>query len=411
MRTELKIGVTVLLVVTVMALVYFVFFAGDRAPKPGRESLGTIAASPDPNRSTAPRADRGLRGSRSPGRTPGANEPVVARGLGHVEPPASPSPSPLIPVASIAPITPAPTPSSRPVAETIATGEPRPMTPPAEIAVAPRPDRSPEPTLIPPLTATPSPRAAEPNRAAPSTFDPTPVYISTPPRVETIAPGTVDERPRLEPIRPGAVEANAATAARTGLIRKADGKDYYVVQKDDKGYWGIAEKPFVYGDGRKWDLIAKANPNADPARLQVNQELVIPPLVRVTDTRPITISSTRPSGTHGQYTIKAGDTLVTIAKSQYGDANLWQAIAKANPEVDPTRLKIGKDLVIPPLSEVRPGAVAPGATPAPTPSPSPSPTSRPAPVRHPAASPSPSPSPSPTERPATPTRTVPPGFD
>ena len=37
----------------------------------------------------------------------------------------------------------------------------------------------------------------------------------------------------------------------------------------------------------------------------------------------------------------------TIAKSQLGSTNKWQLIAKANPTVDPTRMKIGTKLVIP----------------------------------------------------------------
>jgi nucleoid-associated protein YgaU len=37
----------------------------------------------------------------------------------------------------------------------------------------------------------------------------------------------------------------------------------------------------------------------------------------------------------------------TIAKAVLGSSNKWQAIAKANPTVDPTRMKIGTKLVIP----------------------------------------------------------------
>jgi nucleoid-associated protein YgaU len=403
MRTELKIGVTVLLVVSVMALVYFVFIAPDRTPqKPTKENLGTIAGSPEPNRVAGARPDRGGRALRPASPTP---SPAI-----HPEP--SPSPIAMIPPVSLVPPS-----TSRPAIETIADSGLRSPTPSPEPVVSPRPDRSPDATLIPPVTMapppSPSPRAAEPARSAPPAFEPTPIYVREPPRVETIAPVAVDDRAVLAPVRPGAVEANAAaTGPRTGLVRKADGKDYYVVQKDDKGYWGIAEKPFVYGDGRKWDLIAKANPNADPARLQVNQELVIPPLVRVSETHPIVSgSTTHPAGAHGQYVIKSGDTLESIAKSQYGDGALWQLIAKANPDVDPARLRIGKELVIPPAPAGRtpttvPVVVAPvDVLPA---SPAPSPTSRPASPRR--GSPSPSPAAPTTERTA-PARTTPPGWD
>ncbi len=61
---------------------------------------------------------------------------------------------------------------------------------------------------------------------------------------------------------PGNVEANVS---RT-----------YTVKPGDAGFWGIAEK--VYGEGRYWQLIARANPNTDSNALRVGQKLSIPPL-------------------------------------------------------------------------------------------------------------------------------------
>jgi len=48
------------------------------------------------------------------------------------------------------------------------------------------------------------------------------------------------------------------------------------------------------------------------------------------------------------HTIKSGDSLSTIAKQYYGKASLWGVIASANPEVNPDRLKVGSKLKIPP---------------------------------------------------------------
>ena len=50
----------------------------------------------------------------------------------------------------------------------------------------------------------------------------------------------------------------------------------YVVQKDDLGFWTIAEK--VYGDGKHWRLIAEANPDVDVDDLREGRELQIPAL-------------------------------------------------------------------------------------------------------------------------------------
>jgi LysM repeat protein len=49
-----------------------------------------------------------------------------------------------------------------------------------------------------------------------------------------------------------------------------------------------------------------------------------------------------------EYTIKAGDTGVSIAKDWFGDGNKWTLISKANPWVDFNRLKIGDKLKLPP---------------------------------------------------------------
>lgn len=60
------------------------------------------------------------------------------------------------------------------------------------------------------------------------------------------------------------------------------------------------------------------------------------------------------------YTVKKGDSLATIARSEYGNAKFWTRIKEANPGVNERSLKVGKQLVIPPLPET---TVAPtGAT-------------------------------------------------
>jgi nucleoid-associated protein YgaU len=50
----------------------------------------------------------------------------------------------------------------------------------------------------------------------------------------------------------------------------------YVVQKDDLGFWSIAEK--IYGDGKHWRLIAEANPDVDVEKLSAGDRLKIPKL-------------------------------------------------------------------------------------------------------------------------------------
>lgn len=47
------------------------------------------------------------------------------------------------------------------------------------------------------------------------------------------------------------------------------------------------------------------------------------------------------------YTVRKGDTLYSIAKKFYGDADRWKVIAKANDIKDPRKLKVGKVIKIP----------------------------------------------------------------
>ncbi len=57
----------------------------------------------------------------------------------------------------------------------------------------------------------------------------------------------------------------------------------------------------------------------------------------------------RPDGAPGMrsYTVRAGDTMNTIARSVLGDGAKWSIIARANPRVDPVKLRAGMVLQIP----------------------------------------------------------------
>ncbi|MFI4860168.1 MAG: LysM peptidoglycan-binding domain-containing protein [Phycisphaerales bacterium JB063] len=95
-------------------------------------------------------------------------------------------------------------------------------------------------------------------------------------------------------------------------------------------------------------------PPTEPSRPAERPRFPSQPAERTADTRAIPAT----------YTIQAGDMLVTIAERFYGSQAAWEAIAQANPSVDPTRLRVGQELRLP-----RPDAVDRPRTepPAPTP--------------------------------------------
>ncbi|MBC7782662.1 MAG: LysM peptidoglycan-binding domain-containing protein [Burkholderiales bacterium] len=98
-----------------------------------------------------------------------------------------------------------------------------------------------------------------------------------------------------------------------------------------------------------------------PGALDVSASAPIPPAKPVAaqpivDTQPIMYSPAPTAGTASlnsgaaaskSYTVKKGDTLFSIAKTNYGTGRDWQKIASANPGVTPSKLKVGQQIVIP----------------------------------------------------------------
>jgi len=139
----------------------------------------------------------------------------------------------------------------------------------------------------------------------------------------------------------------------------------------------------MYGDGKYWTMIAKANPKFNSSNLKVGDRLVIPPKSTGAASRAATDSGTRtgrsglvvPAAGTGQkiYVVQKGDNgFWGVAQKVYGNGQYWQVIAKANPSAESGSLAVGQKLVIPELdAAARAGAAAGGAR---TPS---APTSRP----------------------------------
>jgi LysM repeat protein len=129
----------------------------------------------------------------------------------------------------------------------------------------------------------------------------------------------------------------------------------YVVQKGDAGFWGVSVK--VYGHGKYYKVIAKANPGVNSESLSPGQRLIVPPKPAdpsrrvVNDTRGVTPDV--PAG-YKVYTVRRGDAgFWDVAVKMYGNGRHFGLVARANPGVDSRRLQPGQKLRIPPLGEVR----------------------------------------------------------
>lgn len=87
------------------------------------------------------------------------------------------------------------------------------------------------------------------------------------------------------------------------------------------------------------------HPNGEPVRAFVELELA--QAEQLTPAGKAQNPTTRGTAGLRSHTVRAGDTLASIAYASYGDATQWRAIAEANGIDDPMRLTRGHSLAIP----------------------------------------------------------------
>jgi len=107
--------------------------------------------------------------------------------------------------------------------------------------------------------------------------------------------------------------------------------------------------------GKKYDVSAKsiegANPTVIPTRMKIGQKITIP-------AKPVADPLPGPTVVNdgSTYTVKSGDTLGHIAQRHKVKLN---DLKSANPNVVPTRMRIGQQLKIPTGAPTSPSSVAP----------------------------------------------------
>ncbi len=111
-----------------------------------------------------------------------------------------------------------------------------------------------------------------------------------------------------------------------------------------------------YGSAKHVEFLMKANPNINPARMQVGVTVRVPALSAkgeigkttpdAEEVKPARSPATRPK----TYTVRSGDSFYKIAEEILGDASRWDELFQANKRAvgnDPSRLKVGQVLTIP----------------------------------------------------------------
>ncbi|NLF30340.1 MAG: LysM peptidoglycan-binding domain-containing protein [Planctomycetes bacterium] len=152
---------------------------------------------------------------------------------------------------------------------------------------------------------------------------------------------------------PSALAADGPALRLAAASAPAQQARTYVVRQGDNGFWDIASRPEVYGNGKYWYLIERANLKVDSRRLQPGQKLVIPPLPAETSTAGSTVRPAAAAVAGTTYTIVPNDTLAAIARARYGNEALWTAIVKANSGLDPKRLRVGAKITLPSEADAR----------------------------------------------------------
>jgi hypothetical protein len=93
--------------------------------------------------------------------------------------------------------------------------------------------------------------------------------------------------------------------------------------------------------------IAEAEPNQEPeAPSSIAAKGALAPKPQL-EHAPTQVPAAAGTGAARFYRIAAGDTLARIAQRLYGDAGKWRELVKANPRLDPRRLKVGATIALP----------------------------------------------------------------
>lgn len=211
----------------------------------------------------------------------------------------------------------------------------------------------------PPLTTTPPARREEvPSAGAGITRS-----SSEPPPA-----GVLQGTPVVSPQAPPANVNPSPTGGRTTPVEseplrrdrpRETPANLYVVQPGDTLSQIAMEK---LGTWKRWKEIVDANPGLDESKLKVGARLMLPSTEAAPATTPTAVPAVTPRNeprvetpasapasarARRTWKVAEGESLWKIAERALGDGALWGEIAKANPEIDVNKLKVGQTLRLP----------------------------------------------------------------
>lgn len=391
MRTDVKLGVAFALVMVLAAGGYFMFRGDKQKPisladttTPDAKTLPSKPATAPPKPATTnpnrPVIKPSLPGSNSgtalrpvapaTTTTPTINKPVAPQpASGMADNSAPTTPRPAAPSSVNPPTTGAETTSPSVAGNTAPSSNPsaNPSERPANTATSPSitpsapgpvvAERPTTPTTGSPLGLTGIPNASQSSTPPGRTSNGLAPLSNSPSSTVTTIPASppASSNP-ASPIPPGIksiTPPKAETASnKTGAADAA--VDTHKVQAGDS-LSSLAQA--YYGDSKYARVLADANPKiTDPGHLKVGTLVNIPSLSPDAASKfgngNATAAKPGEKNADGKrtYTVKAGDSFYSIAKSQLGSASRWKELLALNNAVvkgDPTSLQPGQRLVLP----------------------------------------------------------------
>lgn len=192
--------------------------------------------------------------------------------------------------------------------------------------------QKPEPTPAieePEPTLEPEPRSPRPTLETPVIEEPT-----------VVEEETIGETPEELP------EAPILGRFPEGTLAEADPLSETIRPAPELVEAPITEDPWTTTETEVEPRPAPTPETVDPIEetTDPDPEPVVEPSPRPIPPDPASIPRT--------YTVQAGDTFASIAEEFYGEERAWFNIAQANPSVDPKRLQVGQEIVLPNLDTV-----------------------------------------------------------
>ena len=128
-------------------------------------------------------------------------------------------------------------------------------------------------------------------------------------------------------------------------LSQAQSHTQYTV-KDKDTLYSISQA--LLGDAKRWQEIAKINPQIDPNRIKAGMVINIPAAQqKKEETQRPQEQGIQLSATQEYYVVQTNDTLSSIAEKITGRMDRWKEIAAMNPGIKPNNITPGMRIIVP----------------------------------------------------------------